>query len=147
MAGYLLYWSPMKAHSVELRERVVRFVERGGKKSEAALHFEIGERSVYRFLKAARDGCLAPKPQGGSAKKFGDDALRREVKAKPSATLEAHGRALGVSHAAVWKRLRKLAITLKKKTDPLHRAGRVPEAALPHVAPGRRGPGRPRVLP
>jgi len=52
----------MKAYSVEFRERVVGFVERGGKKTEAASHFDIGERTVYRFLEAARGGRLAPRP-------------------------------------------------------------------------------------
>jgi len=62
----------MKAHPVELRERVVRFVERGGKKTEAALHFEIGERSVYRVLEAARDGWLA-KPSNMGKNKGGEN--------------------------------------------------------------------------
>jgi len=46
----------MKAHPVELRERVVRFVERGGKKTEAALRFEIGERSSYTYDHLGRRG-------------------------------------------------------------------------------------------
>ena len=46
--------------------------------------------------------------------KFEDDALRKEVKARPSATLKEYGESLGVSHVAVWRRLRQLAITRKK---------------------------------
>jgi len=104
----------MKAHPVELRERVVRFVKNGGAKVEAAKRFDIGRQTVYRYLAAEREGRLAPRPWGGSRKRFGDDDLRREVKAKPSATLKAYGKALGVSHVAVWLRLRQLAITQKK---------------------------------
>ena len=106
----------MKAYTVELRERIVRFVEKGGSKVAAAAHFEVGRRTVYRYLHASQNGDLAPKPQPGRKKTFEDESLRREVKASPSATLQEHGKALGVSHNAVWKRLRRLAITLKKNS-------------------------------
>jgi transposase len=59
---------------------------------------------------------LVPKPQGGSRKRFDDERLQRQVKEKPSATLKKHAQALGVSHVAVWKRLRQLKITLKKNS-------------------------------
>ena len=104
----------MKAHPVELRERVVRFVKRGGTKVEAAERFDIGRQTVYRYLAAEREGRLAPRPWGGSKKRFGDDDLRREVKAKPSAILKAHAKAFGVNPSSIWKRLRRLGITLKK---------------------------------
>jgi putative transposase len=110
----MLYSDAMKAYPVELRERIVAFVEKGGRKTDAARLFGVGRDTVYRFVGAARRGSLAPKPQGGSAKRFTSERLRQQVRACPSATLEAHGRVLGVSHSAVWKRLRQLAITLKK---------------------------------
>jgi len=106
----------MKAYSVELRERIVGFVEKGGSKVDAAAHFKVGRRTVYRYLHASRSGNLAPKPQPGRKKTFDDESLRREVKTRPSATLKEHGKALGVSHSAVWTRLRRLAITLKKNS-------------------------------
>jgi transposase len=106
----------MTAYSMDLRKRIVKFVSDGGTKAEAARRFKVSRWTVYRYHDAAQSGDLAPKPCGGSAKRFGDDALRREVKDKPSATLKAHGRALGVSHNAVWKRLRQLAITFKKNS-------------------------------
>ena len=107
----------MKAHSVELRERIVGFVKNGGSKVDAAAYFQVGRQTVYRYLHASQNGNLAPKPQPGRKKTFDDQSLRREVKARPSATLKEHAKALGVSHSAVWKRLRKLAITLKKTRE------------------------------
>jgi transposase len=124
---------------MDLRERIVKFVSDGGTKAEAARRFKVSRWTVYRYHDAAQNGGLAPKPCGGSAKRFDDDALRREVKDKPSATLKAHGKALGVSHNAVWKRLRQLAITLKKN-NALRRTGRGAEVALPQ---GARAPRRP----
>jgi transposase len=106
----------MKACTVELRERIVSFVEEGGTKVDAAAHFNVGRRTVYRYLDAARSGDLAPRPRPGRKKRFTDARLRQEVKSRPSATLGEHGRTLGVSRNAIWKRLRKLAITLKKNS-------------------------------
>jgi len=91
-------------------------VAKGGSKVDAAAHFKVGRRTVYRYLGAAQGGDIAPKPQPGRRKAFGDDDLRREVKARPSATLKALAKALGVSHNAVWLRLRELGITLKKNS-------------------------------
>ena len=106
----------MKAYTVELRERIVGFVDGGGSKVDAAERFKVGRRTVYRYLAAAQGGGLAPKPQPGRGKTFTDESLRREVEARPSATLKALGKALGVGHVAVWERLRKLKITLKKNS-------------------------------
>ena len=91
-------------------------MENGGRTADAAAHFKVGRRTVYRYLGAARGSCLAPKPQPGRRKAFTDENLRLAVKARPSATLNTHAKELGVSHNAVWKRLRQLRITLKKLT-------------------------------
>ena len=106
----------MKAYTVELRERIVRFVEKGGSKVEASAHFKVGRRTIYRYLAAAQSGSLSPKPQPGRKKSFSDGSLRKAVKERPTATLKAHGKAFGVSHNAVWLRLRELGITLKKNS-------------------------------
>lgn len=108
------YLPLMKAYPVELRERIVRFVEKGGGKVEAAAYFQVGRQTVYRYLQASQSGNLAPKPQPGRNKSFDDERLKHEVKTRPSATLKEHGKVLGVSPTAVWKRLRRLSITLKK---------------------------------
>ena len=89
-------------------------MEDGGSKAEAARRFKVSRMTVHRYTGRGREGGLAPKPQGGSAKRFADGCLRQEVKRRPDATLAEHGLALGVSHVAVWKRLRRMAVTLKK---------------------------------
>jgi len=102
---------------MDLRRRVVGFVGEGNSKADAARRFDVSWKTVCRYVKADRGGDLAPKPHGGGrTKKFGDEGLRQMVREKPSATLKAHGKALGVSHNAIWKRLRRLEITLKKNS-------------------------------
>jgi transposase len=83
---------------------------------EAARHFKTCWKTVSRYCKAAESGSLSPKPQGGSAKRFSDEALRQAVRPNPSATLKKHAKALGVNHVSVWNRLRLLGIVLKKNS-------------------------------
>jgi transposase len=85
----------------------------GNSKAEAARRFGVSWRTALRWCKAG-PGNLAPKPRLGRRKAFADESLRREVRHSPSATLKRHAKALGVSHVAVWNRLRQLGITLKK---------------------------------
>jgi len=106
----------MKAYSVDLRERIVKFVQAGNSKAEAARRFNVCWRTARRYCKAVREGRLAPKPRPGRKRKFTSGLLQAEVAANPSATLREHAKALGVCQSAVWKRLRQLNITLKKNS-------------------------------
>ena len=55
-----------KSSSLDLRQRVVRFVEAGHSCHEAARHFEVSVAFVVRLMAAYRaTGSLAPKPEGG----------------------------------------------------------------------------------
>src|ERR1017187_3179342 len=122
----------MKAYTLDLRERVVKFIKSGGSKAEAARRFEIGRRTVYRYLAALKVGTLAPQQ------------LHAHVTKHPDATLKELQTVFRVSHHAVWVRLRQLGFTLKK-THKISRTQRGPAVALP---PRTGKPGRPaRLLP
>ena len=55
-----------KAYSLDLRERVVRFVEAGRSCHAAAAHFCVAVSFVVRLMRAFRTtGSVAPKPSGG----------------------------------------------------------------------------------
>jgi transposase len=52
--------------SMDLRERVVAFVDGGHSRHEAAAHFRVSVSFVVNLVKAYRtSGSLAPKPMGG----------------------------------------------------------------------------------
>ena len=134
----------MKAYALDLRERVVNFVRRGGAKAEAARRFDLGRRTVYRYLAAAQAGTLAPKQSWGKWRKLDPEKLRAHVQQHPSATLRELQTAFGVSPNAVWVRLRQLGFTLKK-THQISRAQRGATLAFP--ARTRKVQGAARVLP
>src|SRR5271165_1802791 len=66
-----------KAYSLDLRERVVAFVEEGRSRRAAATHFKVSVSFVVNLMKAVRTrGSFAPKPLGG----------RRHAKLEPHRT-------------------------------------------------------------
>jgi transposase len=119
----------MKAYALELRERVVNFIQSGGSKAEAARRFDLGRSTVYRYLTAQQAGTLAPKTSWGHWRKLDPQKLQRHVQKHPDATLKELQKTFGVSHHAIWVRLRQLGFTLKK-THHLSRAQRSPAVAL-----------------
>ena len=55
-----------KPYSLDLRERVVRFVEDGHSRHAAAAHFKVSVSFVVNLMKAVRmRGSFEPKPSGG----------------------------------------------------------------------------------
>jgi transposase len=120
----------MKAYALDLRERVLKFIQSGGSKVEAARRFELARSSVYRYLDAAKKGALAPKKSWGHWRKLDPHKLQTHVKKHPDATLKELQTVFGVSHHAVWVRLGQLGFTLKK-THKISRAQRSATVALP----------------
>jgi transposase len=54
-----------KPHPIELRERVVAFVDEGHGHREAARHFPVSPKFVNELIKLRREtGSLKPRPQG-----------------------------------------------------------------------------------
>ena len=59
-----------KPHPIELRERVVAFVDEGNSHREAARHFRVSPKFVNDMVKLGREtGSLAPKPQGNQERR------------------------------------------------------------------------------
>lgn len=134
----------MKAYAMDLRERVVKFIQEGGTRAEAARRFSLGERSVYRYLAAAKTDTLAPKTTWGGWRKLDPAKLAAHVQQHPDATLHEIKAALGVSHNAVWVRLRQLGYTLKKTRKI---SGTERGTALAVRARDRKAGSSPGVLP
>jgi transposase len=119
----------MKAYALDLRERVVKFIQQGGSKAEAARRFDLARSSVYRYLGAAQKGTLKPKTSWGTWRKLDPQKLQAHVQHHPDATLQELQTVFGVSHHALWVRLGQLGFTLKK-THKISRAQRSPAVAF-----------------
>ena len=114
----------MRAYELDLRKRVVQFVQEEGSKAEAARRFGICRQTVYRYLNAAKMGSLSPKKTwGGGWRKLDPEKLRAFIKNNPDATLCEMEKIFAVHFSAVWICLKKLGLTLKK-THKISRAKR-----------------------
>ena len=134
----------MKAYTLDLRERVVGFMQKGGSITAARQHFALGRSTIYRYLAAVKTNTLAPKTSWGSWRKLDPTKLDAHVKKHPDATLAELQKVFAVSHHAVWTRLNQLGFTLKK-THKISRAQRGPAVVVP--ARTRQTAARQRVLP
>jgi putative transposase len=105
----------MKAYTLDLRERIVHFVQAGGAKTEAARRYNVSRKTVYRYLEAAAANTLAPKQSWGSWRKLDPEKVRHEVQRHADATLSELANVFDVHLMGVWHCLKKLKITLKKK--------------------------------
>lgn len=82
----------MSSYSVDLRQRIVRAVEGGMSKAQAARTFSVSLSSVKRYVnKADRGESLAPKKRPGSLPKLDEKArklLEDDLKERPYLTLQ-----------------------------------------------------------
>ena len=103
------------SYSKDLRQAVLRYLERGGSKTAAARVFGVSRATIYSGLR--RDAPLVarrPGPSRGQGWKLDRGALERLCAARGDWTLKEYAAALGVSHNAVWHALRTLRISRKK---------------------------------
>jgi transposase len=142
-----------KSYSLDLRQRVARFVEAGHSCRAAARHFEVSVAFVVRLMATYRaTGSLAPKPEGGWRYSKLDphrDFLVRRVAETNDVTmpqLAAELLALGtkITPASISRWLRRNGYRFKKnaagqRTRTLRRASGA--RSLAHHAPAAHAPG------
>ena len=103
------------AYSTDLRKRVLDFIEKGGKKTEASRRFSVDRSTIYRWL-AAKDALAPKKPGPKSMRCLDEAALKKHVADFPDLTQNERASHFGVSESSIRYGLRKLGITRKKNT-------------------------------
>lgn len=113
-----------KPHPIELRERVVSFVDGGHSHRAAAVHFRVSPRFVNDMIILRRQtGSLRPKPQGhgGKVGKLRDqhDWIRQRLAEDGELTLDAlvlelAERGVKVHRSAIGNLLGRLGLSHKK---------------------------------
>lgn len=99
-------------YSLDLRERVVNFVEEGGSVSKAAQQYKVSRATIYRWL--GRED-LKPTPVTRRKRKLDWEALKQDVEQHPDSKLVERAQKFGVRASAIFYALRKMKITRKKK--------------------------------
>ena len=111
-------------YSKDLRERVLAYIERGGAKTAAHELFQVGEDTIYRWIRRKKQtGTPEAKKPERKPYKIQQEALLSELEKRSDATLKELATALLVSDAGVLYACRRLKLT-RKKNAPLRRARR-----------------------
>ena len=100
------------AYSLDLRKRVVDYVENGGRVAQATRLFQVARATIYRWL--GRTDLRATKVKRRK-RKLDWKALENDVKENPDARLIDRAKKFGVRPSAIYYALKQMKITRKKK--------------------------------
>lgn len=104
------------SYSIDLRERVITFIEEGHSKTEAARLFGISRFTILNWLrKKSKTGTLRDAKPNRSWKKLDPKALISHVQSHPEGTLREYANHFKASIPSVCLALKKLKITRKKR--------------------------------
>ena len=103
-------------YSIDLREKVMEFLQKGHRVSQAEDAFGISGFTIRKWRRLLEEtGSLEDEPRRATFKKLDPEKLAAYVGEHPDAYLQEMGEAFGCSGTAVFKALRRLKITRKKK--------------------------------
>jgi transposase len=112
-------------YSIDLREKVMEFLQKGRSMSQAEEAFGISTFTINKWKRLLeRTGSLEDGPRHHTFKKLDPEKLAAYVGEHPDAYLKEIGDAFGCSGTAVFKALERLKITRKKKPGGSRSRGR-----------------------
>ena len=104
------------AYSVDLRERVINFVNAGHTQEETSLLFDVGTTTIKRWKsQLSQTGSLEKKPLNRAASVFESDKLNAYIEKNPDALLKDVGEHFNAWIAGAFYALGREKITLKKR--------------------------------
>jgi transposase len=106
------------SYSIDLRKRVVDYVENGGRIAQATGLFQVVVATIYRWL--GRTDLRATKVKRRK-RKLDWKALENDVKENPDARLIDRAKKFGVRPSAISYALKEMKITRKKKNFVIRR--------------------------
>src|SRR4028119_1240440 len=106
------------SYSIDLRKRVVDYVENGGRIAQAIGLFQVVVATIYRWL--GRTDLRATKVKRRK-RKLDCQALENDVKENPDARLIDRAKKFGVRPSAISYALKEMKITQKKNNFVIRR--------------------------
>jgi transposase len=118
-------------YSIDLREKVIKFLETGKTQVEASQVFSLNKSTVNRWYNRYRkEGNCLPRKRQGAVAKINQQALLEYVGCNPDATLKEISREFGVSLWGIYYWFRKLGISYKKKPSPMWKQSKTDETNI-----------------
>lgn len=105
-----------RAYSTDLREKVLKYLEKNDDKKKASNLFEVDRSTIYRWIKRKNEqGTLEPTHREYAYRKIDYTKLKKYVQEHPDAFLFEIAEEFSVTLQAIFYALKKLKITLKKR--------------------------------
>jgi putative transposase len=101
-------------YSLDLRQRVIAFIETGEGISKAARTYRVSRATIYRWLGRKE---LKPTKVTRRKRKLDWEAVRKDVEQNPALKLSDRAKKFGVRTNAVWYAIEKMKITRKKRSQ------------------------------
>ncbi|MBD2653069.1 MULTISPECIES: IS630 transposase-related protein [Synechocystis] len=99
------------SYSLDLRLKVIQFIEEGGGVTKAAKTFKVSKATIYRWL--GRED-LAPTKVENRRRKIDVKELEEDVEKNPHTPLIERAQKFGVTPATLCYRFKKMKITRRK---------------------------------
>ena len=100
------------AYDLDLRTRVVEWVEEGGSITKASRIYKVGRATIYRWTNRED---LQPTKVERRKRKLDWEALEKDIEENPDLKLSDRAQRLGVKPSAICYALKQMTITRKKK--------------------------------
>ncbi len=105
-----------RAYSLDLRERVLKYLAGNNDKREASHLFQVGLATIYRWLTQKKErGHVQPLRRKYAYKKVADELLKKHVEEYPDQFLSEIAQYFSVTPQAIFYALKRLKITRKKR--------------------------------
>ena len=111
------------SYSVDLRERVIFYIQSGNNRANASKVFNVGISTVRNWIQLYQEtGSLSPRPHGGGFQsKVDADEFQDYIDNHPNKTLHEIGDHFNISHEGAAYNLRKHAYVHKKNSFVLRK--------------------------
>lgn len=105
-------------YSIDLRTRVVKYIEEGGKKTEASRIFQINRGTIHRWINEYKEkGGIKPRTRKKyKTRKIEKEKFERYIEENPEAILREIAEEFKVRISAVEKACKRWKITRKKNS-------------------------------
>ena len=104
------------SYSVDLRSRVIGFINEGNSQEKASVIFNVGTSTITRWLRLLSEtGSLEKRPLKRTAPKFESEKLNAYIEENSDALLKDVAEHFGGSITGAFHALKREKITLKKR--------------------------------
>ena len=118
-------------YSIDLREKVIKFIEAGNSQTEASKVFSINKMTVNRWwLRYKNEGNYHPKQRLGAKPSIEEARFIKYVEEHPNARSEDIGREFGISASGARYWLSKIGFSYKKKPSAIWKQAKKSEKSI-----------------